>query len=174
MAATVQARIFTGASEGTGASAEGGVVFNREDTATGTTAVPKPTATGTNYSWYKNLGLYVTAGGGSTSISNRKIRMATAPSTGLTLHFKDGTTTYTQAASGNKPTDDAAANDATPSTYTAMTTSFQTWDAASAAATNTTRNGNFVKVIGGVANNYAGGAGAGIALPNLELQYDEA
>lgn len=174
MAATLQARIHTGASEGTGASAETGVKMNREDTQTGTTPIPKPTATGTAYSWIKNLSLYVTAGGGSTALSNRKIRMATSPSTGLTLDFKDGTNTYTQASSGNKPTDNATTDDAVPATWTGLTTSFQSWDNASAAATNSTRNGNLVQVICGVSNLFVGGAGSATALPNLELQYDEA
>jgi hypothetical protein len=118
--------------------------------------------------------LYVESGGGSTSLSNRKIRFATSPSTGLTGFFKDGGTSYTQATSGNKPSDNGSTNDATPSTYTALSTSFQTYDAASAAATNSTRNGNYVLVVGGVSNNYAGGAGSAIALPNTEVQYDEA
>ena len=172
--ATVQARVFTGASEGTGASAEGGVKFNREDTASGTTPIPKPTATGTNYSWNKNLGLYVTGGGGSTAITNRKVALAAAAATGLTLHFKDGGATYAQATSGNKPTDDGAANGATPTGFTAMTTSYQTWDAASEAATDSDRNGNLVTVVLGVDNTYAGGASTNVTLPDISLQYDEA
>lgn len=174
MAATVQARIFTGASEGTGANAETGIKFNREDTQTGTTPIPKPTATGTNYSWKKILGIYVTAGGGSTTISNRKIRRASAPSAGLTLHFKPDVVTYAQATSGNMPADNTTTDDATPSGYTAMTTTFQDYDTASEAATNSDRNGDFVEVVAGVSNLYTGGAGSAIALPNIELQYDEA
>ena len=174
MAATVEARIFTGASEGSGASAEGGVKFNREDTATGTPPVPKPTAAGTNYSWYKNLGLYVTAGGGSTTISNRRVSASAAPATGLTLFWQDGTATYVQATSGNKPSDNATTNDATPGSWTALTTTPTAWHATGAAATNSTRNGNLLRVLGGVSNNYASGGGSGISLPNIILTYDEA
>lgn len=174
MAAVLQARVFTTATEGTGASAESGIKFNKEDTASGTTPISKPSATGTNYSWYKNLALYCTSGGGATALTNRKIRIATAASTGITLHFKDGTGTYTQAGSGNAPADNASVDDATPAGYTLMSTSMQTWDSGSASAVNTTRNSNFVKVICGIASTYAGGAGSAIALPNLELQYDEA
>ena len=174
MAATVIIYISTGAGP-TNADAEAtGIKFNREDTPTGTAPIPKPTAAGTNYSWYKTLYLNVTAGGGTTSLSNRKIRFATSPSTGLTGFFKDGGDTYAQATSGNKPSDNGTTNDATPSTYTALTTSFQNYDTASEAATNSTRNGNYVLAVSGVSNNYAGGAGSAIALPNLELQYDEA
>ena len=174
MAASTKINISTGAGP-TNADAEAtGIKFNREDTATGTTAVPKPTAAGTNYSFYKTLYLNVESGGGSTSISNRAIRYASSPSAGLTVFFKDGGDTYTQATSGNRPADNGTTNDATPATYTAMTTSFQNYDTASEAATNSTRNGNYVIVAAGVSNNYVGGAGSAIALPNIELRYDEA
>ena len=173
MAAVTKINISTGAGP-TNADAEAtGIKFNREDSVSGTTAIPKPTATGTNYSWYKTLYLNVESGGGSTNILNRKIRMASAPSAGLTLFWKDGADTYTQATSGNKPTDNGTTDDATPSGYTAMTTSFATTDATSEAATNSTRNGNYVNVVCGVSNLYAGGAGSSIALPNIEVQYDE-
>lgn len=174
MAAAVKVYIATGAGP-TNADAEAtGIKFNREDTAVGTTPIPKPTAAGTNYSWYKSLFLQVESGGGSTSLSNRKIRFATAPSTGLTGFFKDGGATYAQATTGNKPADNGTTNDATPATWTALSTTFQNWDVATVAATNATRNGNYVLVDAGVSNNYAGGAGSAIALPNLEVQYDEA
>lgn len=174
MAAVVKVYIATGAGPTTADAEATGIKFNREDTAVGTTPIPKPTAAGTNYSWYKSLFLYVESGGGSTSLSNRKIRFATAPTTGLTADFKDGGATYTQATSGNKPADDGTTDGAVPATYTSLTTTFQNYDTASVAATNTTRNGNYVLVVGGVSNNYAGGAGSAVALPNIELQYDEA
>lgn len=175
MAATIQARIATGASEGSGANAETGVKFSREDTQVGTTPIPKPTAAGTNYSWYKSLFLYVVSGGGSTSILNRKIRHATAPSAGLTLHFKPDIATYVQATSGNKPTDNATTDDATPSTYTLMSTTMQDFDTASAAATDSTRNGDIVQVVLGISSLWSvpGGALNAVALPSLELQFDE-
>jgi hypothetical protein len=173
MAATVQAQINTGAGPTIG-SAEGGIGFGLADSVlSGGTPVTKPTSAGTNYSWYKTLHLQVTAGGGSTSLSERKVRFATAPSTGLHGFFKDGADTYTQATSGNKPTDNATTDGATPATYTALSTTFQTWDAASEAATNSTRNGNYIVLVGGVASNFAGGAGSTTALPNIELQYLE-
>ena len=172
MAATVQARIFTGASEGTGANAETGIKFNRDDTATGTTApIPKPVATGTAFSWPKTLGLYVTAGGGSTTISNRRIKLSTAPATGLELHFNPETT-YAQATAVAAA--DTGTNGSDPAGYTALTTSDQVWHATGEAATNSDRNGDLVLVALGVSNNYAGGAGTAIALPDIILTYDEA
>lgn len=173
MAAVVNARYHSGASEGAGADAETGIKFNREDTQTGTTPVPKPTATGTAYSWLKTGSLRVTSGGGATSLSNRKTRVASAPTAGLKLHFKDGGDTYAQSTSGNMPAD-AGTDGAVPATFTEMSTTFQTWDATSEAATDSTRNGNLIIFVLGVDSTYAGGAGSAIALPNIELQYDEA
>lgn len=174
MAAVVQVQISTGAGPTT-ASAEGGVTFGRDDTVVSSAAIPKPTAAGTNYSWYKTLLLMVTSGGGTSNLSNRSIRHTTSPGaipTGAKLHFKDGGDTYTQASSGNKPTDNATTDDATPSTYTAMTTSAQVWDASSEAAVNATRNGNMVLAVLGIASTWASGGGS-VALPDLEFGYDE-
>lgn len=173
MAASVKIYIGTGSGPTLADAEASTVTFSREDTATGTTPVPKPTSAGTNFSWYKNLLLYVTTGGGTTSISNRKIYLSGAAATGLALFFKDGTSTYTQASSGNKPTDDGAVDGATPSTYTALSTTPQTWDAASAAATNSTRNGNYVKVVAALSSTFTGGAGSATTLPNILMSYDE-
>lgn len=170
--ATLQARIFVGASEGTGATAETGIKFNRDDTATGTTApIPKPVATGTAFSWPKNLGLYVTAGGGSTTISNRRVRMSAAAATGLALWWK-AAAAYAQATAVAAA--DSGTNGSTPATYTSMTTSDQVWQAAGVAATTSARNGDLVVTALGVANNYVGGAGTAVALPDIILTYDEA
>lgn len=173
MAATVQAQINTSTGPTIG-SAEGGIGYGLADAVdAGTSAITKPDTAGINYSWYKTLHLQVTAGGGATSLSDRKARVATTPTTGLDVFFKDGGTTYTQASGANKPADGTGTDGATPATYTKLTTTFQTWHAASAAATNGARNGNYVIVLGGVSSNFAGGASATTALPNLELQYLE-
>jgi hypothetical protein len=172
MAATVQVRIFTGASEGTGANAETGIKFNRDDTATGTSApIPKPVATGTAFSWAKTLGLYVTAGGGSTTISNRRIRMSTSPATGLEMFF-NAETTYAQATAVVAA--DTGSNGSDPAGYAPLTTSDQVYHATGEAATNADRNGDLCLTAIGVSNNYAGGAGTAIALPDLIFTYDEA
>lgn len=174
MAATVQVQINTGAGPTVG-SAEGGVTFGRDDLVISTAAIPKPTAAGTNYSWYKTLMLMVTANGGTSNLSNRTIRHTTSPSampTGGELHFKDGGASYTQATSGNKPTDNGTTDLADPATYTAMTTTAQTWHAASAAAVNSTRNGNFVLVVLGISSTWASGGGS-VTLPDMEFGYDE-
>lgn len=173
MAAVTKINIAYGATPTTADAEATGIKFNREDTPTGTTPIPKPTATGTNYSYAKTHYLNVESGGGSTSISNRKVRNASAPSAGLTVIWKDGVDTYAQAtavlAADNTTTDDAV-----PAGWTLMSTTFATYDATSEAATNATRNGNYVLLGLGVSNLYGGGAGNAIALPNIELQYDEA
>jgi hypothetical protein len=171
MAAVVQAQIAVGAGP-TLSSAEGGITFGRDDLVTSTAPIPKPTATGTAYSWAKTLLLMVTSGGGSTAITDRQIKFGSSPSTGIYGFFKDGGASYTQAAAVLAA--DAGTTGATPSTWTALTTSPQTWHAASVAATNSTRNGNYVLTGLGIGDNYAGGAGSAIAVPDLVLSYTEA
>lgn len=171
MAATVQVQIATGATA-TYANAETGIVFNREDTLAGTTPIPIPTSTGTNYSWIKNLCLSVTATS-TTTISNRAIAMASTPTTGLTMDFKSlAVASYAQAAAGNMPAA-AGANGAVPSTYTAMTTANQIWDATSVSTGSTGVNGNLVVCVMGVDFSYTGGAGASIVAPTLNFSYNE-
>ena len=171
-AATCQGQIGTGASV-SWANAEGGVVFSREDSATGTTPTPIPGSTGTNFSWYKNLVLDVTATG-TTTISNRRVNQSGAASTGLALFWEAvAVASYAQAASGNKPTD-SGSNAATPSGYTAMTTSPAVYDSASVSSGSTGPNGKLIQVVLGIDNTFAGGPGASISLPSIVLEYDEA
>jgi len=172
MPATVRVSYY-GASgtEPAGVTAETGIKFNREDTQTGTSApVPIPTATGTNFSWLKNLALEVT-GAAATSLSNRKAALASSPTSGLLVHFKYSAT-YAQAASGNMPAA-SGSNGATPAGYTQMTTTPQSYDNASASANSTGRNGGFCQVVLGVDYSYAGGGGQA-TLPNILISYDEA
>lgn len=176
MAAVVRASIYAAsASEPAGATAEGGIKFNREDTATGTTPIPIPTiAAGTNYSWHKNLALEVTTLA-ATTISNRRAYLSGAPATGLYLFFKEGTA-YVQAAL--TASDEVTTNGAVPSTYTALTATTlggaQVWQAAGVSAGSTGRNGSFLRLALGIGANFAGGAGSATVLPNLLMVYDEA
>lgn len=170
MASTLRASIFTGAAGATVASAESGIKFNRDTTATGTTAIPIPAATGTNFSYHKVLGLEVTTDL-ATTISNRGVKMSTTTTSGLALFWK-ANASYAQAAAAD--TDSGSAG-ATPTGYTAMTTSNATYDAASAASSSGPGvvNGQYLQVALAVSSTYAGGAGSAIALPNIVLQYDE-
>lgn len=177
MAAVVQARYYGGAAtEPAGANVDtvGGsaIKFNREDSQAGSTPIPIPTATGTNFSAVKQLGLHVTTAGGGTAISNRRIHYASGPATGLGLHFLGSATYLDQTGTPSIPTA-SGSNGAVPAGYTAMTGSAQVYDSASVTA-NTGRNGNFVRVVLGVDNTYTGGANPAAAVPNLVLTYDEA
>lgn len=172
-AATIQAQLGTGASVSY-ANAEGGIKWNRADSATDTaTPVPIPTATGTNYSWLKNLVLAVTVAG-TTSIGNLRVQMASSPATGLTFHFKGvAQASYAQAASGNMPAA-AGTNGATPSGYTAMTTSAQAYDSGTGISTASTgAKGQLCVVVIGLDFTYAGGPGTNNTAPSLTMTYDE-
>lgn len=170
-AATVQGQIGTGATV-SWANAEGGIVWNLADSATSTTPVAIPTATGTNYSWIKNLVLAVTVVG-TTTISNRTIKMGSSPTTGLALFWKAvAVASYAQAASGNRPAS-SGSNGATPTGYTAMTTSAVQYDNTSVASSSTGPNGSMAVCCFGVDNTYTGGAGSAIATPSVILSYDE-
>jgi hypothetical protein len=172
-AATCQAQAGTGASV-SWANAEGGVTFNLADNITDTTTpISVPTATGTVFSWIKNLALAVT-GTGTTNITNRNIYQSTTPSTGLALFWEAvAVASYAQAASGNRPSS-SGSNGATPAGYTAMTNSAAQYDNTSVATSSTGPNGKMAVVVLGVDHSYTGGAGTAIALPNILLQYDEA
>lgn len=171
-AATCQAQIGTGASV-SWANVETGCTFNLADSATATTAISVPTSTGTVFSWIKNFAIAVTVTG-TTSMTNRTIKMGSSPSTGLALFWKDvAQASYAQAASGNRPSS-SGSNGATPTGYTAMTTSAQQWDNTSHATSATGPNGDMVVCVLGVDATYSGGAGSAIALPNIVLSYDEA
>lgn len=99
--------------------------------------------------------------------------MATSPSTGLTLHWKDvAVASYAQAASGNRPSS-SGSNGATPAGYTAMTTTPAQYDNATVATSGTGPNGDMFVTVLGVDFTYTGGAGSAIALPNLTVTYDE-
>lgn len=171
MASTIRVSYFNGGSDtpGAGVTAEGGLKFNRANTLTGTTAIPIPTAAGTNYSWPKFLGLEVTVDG-TTTISNRKVNHAAGIATGMEVFFK-GTATY-NTPDGTDITDNTTTDDANPAGYTAMSTVAQTYDAASAASA-LGLNGQYCVVALGVSSTYAGGAGTNQAVPTLTFTYDE-
>jgi hypothetical protein len=178
--ATVRASNFGGnASEPAGVTAETGIKFNREDSQTGTTGtIPIPTATGTEFSWIKNVALEVTsAASPATTISNRRVAAASGPSTGLALFYKAAA--YAQPASGNMPAS-SGSNGNTPAGYTALTSyagvanAASVYDSSGVSGGSTGRNGSMIQLVLGVDFTYTGGAGSAIALPNVTLTYDEA
>lgn len=170
-AAVVQLQVAT-TSAATLANGEGGFKYNREDTISGTTPIPIPTATGTNFSYLKWLALAVTTTG-TTSISNRRVQLSATETSGLALFFQ-GNATYASATSANQPAASGSNGPATPAGFTRATTALQVYDSASTSSGTTGRNGSYCETCFGVDFSYTGGAGSGIALPDVRLVYDEA
>lgn len=178
IAATVRADYYgASATEPAGVTAETGITYSLDDAENGTTPVVIPNSTGTNFSWYKLLALDVTATA-ATSLSNRKVSQASTPTTqGIKQWFLDQAT-YTQPSGANKPADNGSSNGATPTGYTAISTTPATWDATSHSAGSSGRNGDFCQIVMGVDTTALvanGGPGPGsITLQTLTLAYDEA
>lgn len=171
MAAVIRASY--GSSTGpTLATAESGFKFNREETVAGTTPIPKPNATGTNYSYSKPLTLEVTTADAGTSTSNRRIHRNSAPAAGITMWYRDDGDTY-QRGNAVAAADNATTNDATPSGYSAMPSSATQYDAGVDANSATGRSGDYLSVALGISNLYVGGAGNNISVPTIVLTYDE-
>lgn len=185
MAATVKFFGFNGAGP-TGATVDGAdsasFKFGRDDLLISTASIPIPTATGTNYSYVKWVGLDVTATS-TTALSNLRVSLSATPPAGSAVYFGSATT-YTQnngtpgTAAGNYPAS-AGTNGATPATVTniaawvAVTTTAQVYDASTGLSTGTTGlKGKYCCLVLGVDFTYAGGGGA-LNLGNAILTYDE-
>ncbi len=172
MAATIEFDYFgASATEPAGVSAEAGWKMNREDTQSGTTPIPIPTALGQNFSWYKQFALKVTVAGGS--LSNFTIKMNSAPTAGCREWWKSAAT-YVQASGANKPADDATANGNAPTGYTAVSQTAQQWYAGPISGGTTGRKGDFLLIALGIGYDYTGGGNSNLALPNMTATYDEA
>lgn len=180
MAATVLAEYY-GASgtEPGGDDATTGIMFNREDTQTGTLTIPIPqTSPNTFYSWYKQIALAVTVADASSTIANRSVKFGTNVTLprGVQIYFLSATS-YRQASNASRPPDQHS-NAAVPSdpngdgTYVVLTTAAQVYDGASVTATSTGRNGNFCRLVFALDGTYTGGAGS-LTLPNIIMGYDE-
>jgi hypothetical protein len=173
-AATVRADYYgASATLPAGVTAETGAAWSLDDAKSGTTAIAIPSTTGTNYSWYKYLGLDVTATG-TTTLTNRTVASSATLTTGLFLYWQaTASASYTQPSSGNKPAN-SGSNGATPAGYTLMTTTPAQYDNTSVATSGTGLNGKLAQIVFGVDNTYTAGAGSAISLGNLLIAYDEA
>jgi hypothetical protein len=160
----------------------GTVSFSRADSYNDTgTPITIPTGSTRKFSYLRYLALYVTAGGGSTTLSNLRVKLASGLTSGLELHtFTGGQATYTQnngtqgTAAGNYPADDSVTNGAAPTNYTALSTSDYTYDSTGGAATNSAKSGKYLQTVFACAAAYAGGGNLNTALPNITITYDEA
>ena len=156
-----------------GSSAEGGIAYSLDDAKSGTTAIAIPSTTGTNFSWYKYLGLDVTVTG-TTNLTNRTVDSSGSLTTGLFLFWQAiASGSYVQPSGANKPAD-SGSNGHTPAGYTLMTTSPAQYDNASVATSGSGLNGKLIQTAFGVDNTYTGGAGSAISTLNLLVSYDEA
>jgi len=178
-AAVVRMSWYGGSStEPSGVTAETGVTLNRSDAQTGTTAVPVPTTTGSNYSWVQQLALEVTtAASRSTTLSNATARLSAGAATGSAGFFKGKATYINQTGGTGGPADVGTENSGaptTPSTYTALTTTAQQWDAMGTTNNggSTGRKSNFLDLVLGLASGFAGGPGS-VSFGNLLASYDE-
>lgn len=171
MAAIVRASFASGAGP-TLANAETGARYNLEETLAGsTTPVSVPTATGTNFSWPKVFRLEVTTLDAATSLTNLRHNVSAAPGTGMRLWFRNDGVTYVRSTAVAAAS--SGTNDSTPAGYTAAPTAATVYDAGTFAASTVGGKGSYLSYALGVSFLYTGGGGSAIALPSLNLVYDE-
>lgn len=174
MAMTVAIDNATGATPTWAAVGATTAKFNRVDTLTGTTAIPTPTSTGTNFSYIKTFAIDITATG-SLSMTNVKIEKVTSEATtGTKLWHYTGHASYTQATGAPTATGD---NNSTAPTFngasaTAMPALGAGSTYAAGAFSTTGRQGNMVEVGLGVdATNVT--AGSAVSVPSLRFTWTE-
>lgn len=174
MAMTVQISNGTGASTGTWAAVTA-VKWNTVDTASGTTPIATPTATGTNFSFVKSFQIEITAVGGLSMTAVKVGKVAAETTTGTKLWHVTSHASYTQATASPTATGDN--NVTAPTVNAASATALPLIGSASAyhaGPENTTgRKGNIVEITLGVdATNTT--AGTTVATPTLRWSWTEA
>lgn len=156
------------------------VVWSRVDNATGTTVIPTPTSTGTNFSFVKTFQMEITATGSLTMTNILFGKVANETTTGTKLwHRTDHAVgSYTQATAAPTATGDnnttAPAMNGTNAAVTAVPLISAPPSAYAAGGFSATgRVGNLVEVALGVdATNTT--AGAAVATPTLRWSWTEA
>lgn len=173
MPMTVQIDIATGA--GPSFASASSVKWNQEDTASGTTAIPTPTATGTNFSYVKSFQINITATGSLTMTNVKVGKVASETTTGTKLWHTTEHASYVQAAAAPGATGDnnaTAPNINSGSAEAAMPLIGSASVYSAGGHSTTGRKGNFVEVCLGVdaTNTTAGGS---VATPTLRWQWTE-
>lgn len=173
MAMTVQIDLATGASPSYAATTA--VKWNRIDSEAGTTAIPTPTATGTNFSFVKSFQINITATGSLTMTDVKVGKVAGEATTGTKLWHVTANVAYTQATTSPSATGDN--NTTAPTLNGDSATAMPLISGASAYSagphTTTGRKGNYVEVSLGVdATNTT--AGTSVSTPTLRWQWTEA
>jgi hypothetical protein len=191
VAATANAEFFNGATVTATANIESTALrFNKsDDITTTTTPISVPTAAGTNYSFLKYLGIYVTVAA-ATTLTNLSIALIAALTTGFGLFgLGVASASYVQAGTGaavmtDNATTDVTASGTAPNILATLSTRLSTtpfvYDATGGSANVTNQLvGKLCAVVLGVGNSYVGGGGAvfiGAAsgTSGVVLAYDEA
>lgn len=155
--------------------------WNRVDSQSGTTVIPTPTSTGTEFSFVKTFRVEITATGSLTMTDIKFGKVANETTTGTKLWYKISSATYVQAtAAPNATGDNNTTAPALPSdtdggnnTSVAAVPLISGASAYDAGPYNTTgEKGNLVWVALGVdATNTT--AGASTATPTLRWQWTE-
>lgn len=172
MAMTVQIDLLTGS--GPTFTSVSSAKFNREDTQSGTTPIPTPTATGTNFSYVKTFQVEITATG-SLSMTNIKVGKVTSESiTGTKLWHATSHSSYTQATT--PPTATSDNNSTAPTLNGATATALPLIGSASVYAagafSSNAKVGNMVEIVVGIdATNTT--AGTAVSIPTLRWQWTE-
>lgn len=151
------------------------VVWNRVDSASGTTAIPTPTSTGTNFSFVKSLVMNITT---TNSLSMTNIlfgKVAAETTTGTKLWQSVAHSSYTQATAA--PTSTSDNNVTAPTVNSAAATAVQLISAppstyAAGPFSSTGNAGNFVEVCLGIDSTNTT-AGTSVATPTLEWSWTE-
>ncbi len=176
MAMTVQIDNLTGA--GPSSAAVTAVKWNRVDTAAGTTVIPTPTATGTNFSFIKTFRIDITVTGSltMTGITFGKVANETTTGTKLWYTSEHAVGSYVQATAAPTATGDNNVtapdiNSGSSEAAVPLISGASPYDAGPYSTTGA--KGNIVVVVLGVdATNTT--AGASTATPTLRWQWTEA
>lgn len=173
MAMTVEIDIKTGAGPTTASVTA--VKWNRVDTAAGTTVIPTPTATGTNFSFVKTFVVNITATGSLTMTDIKFGKVANETTTGTKLWYTSEHSSYTQATAAPGATGDnnSTAPDINSGSSEAAVPLISGASAYSAGPHSTTgEKGNLIEVTLGVdATNTT--AGSAVATPTLRWSWTE-
>lgn len=152
--------------------------WNLEDTQNGTTPIPTPTTTGTNFSFVKTMQIDITAVN-SLSMSAVKVgKVAAETTTGTKLWHKTSNAAYTQATAApastgdNNTTAPAIPHSSSNSGVTAMPLISSASAYAAGPFSSTGRQGNMVQMTAGVDSTNTT-AGASVAMPTLRWQWTE-
>ena len=154
------------------------VVWNRADSTTGTTAIPAPTSTGTNFSWVKTFQMEITVTGGLTMTNILVGKVTSEATTGTKLWRYTGHAVGAYVQASAPPTATGDNNTTAPTINGATGVAFELISAppsayAAGGYSSVAKVGNIVEVVLGVdATNTT--AGTAVSTPSLRWSWTEA